>query len=139
MASAPTSAAFIVETTDNLVYKFTFQRDFKTEDFKKFLGLLSAFLDKKKPFAFYIDASKATLSPIGVPTSLASWMKLNKPRIKSEGNLIASSVVFKSAALTAMLRQVFKLQTPVSPNLITTDVAKAEAFVRSHIEGIKHS
>lgn len=121
---------FTCDPENNNIFKFTFTKDFNKEDFKKFLGILSRFLDLKRPFGFYIDASLAHMAPLNTSVNLINWMKKNKPRIKSEGNLIASAVVFKSKTLTSMLSAAFKIQTPISPNLITTDITRASKFVR---------
>jgi hypothetical protein len=126
---------FIIENEENSIIKFVLKNPFNHEDLKKFLGILSSLLDiaekdATKAFAFYVDTRDVTLSA-ELAKGLIFWMKKNRPRIKN--NLIATAVIVRGTIIASLLSGVFKLQPPVSPNIITTNIDKAKLFINTKI------
>ena len=95
------------------------------------LAVVTKLLDKGKPFAFLVDTRSSNgIPPLSAGFTLVKWMKTNKPKIIK--TLLASSIVFKSSKVSALLQWVFQKQRPARPNLVTSDYSKAFEFVRSH-------
>jgi hypothetical protein len=121
---------FTCEQETSLVYKFTFSKEFNDEDFRKFLGILTRFLELKKPFSFYVDATAASIAPLNIAMNLINWMKKSKPIIKSEKKFIGGAVVLKSKTITNVLTTVLKVQKPICPVKITTDMDSVKQFIK---------
>lgn len=129
LSKQTSSTGFTCEHESTLVYKFVFASNFSDNDFKKFLGILTRFLELKKPFAFYVDASTASVAPISATLSLINWMKIAKPIIKKEMKFIGGSVAIKNKTLSTVLATVFKIQKPICPVKITTDLESCKKFI----------
>lgn len=131
---------FTVENKENNVHygviKFIFNEPFTNEDMTKVLAILTSVLDTKKPFVFYVDTRNASNPPLNAASSLLQWMKNNKVRFKKQ--LICTAVVFGNTVtnnlVSTLLHGVFKIQPPVSPNKLTSDLNLAEKWINERIK-----
>jgi hypothetical protein len=116
--------------------KFIFSEPFTAEDMTKILAILTSLLDRKKPFAFYVDTRNANNPPFNAASSLLQWLKANKHRFKKQ--LICSSVIFGNTItnnlVSKLLNGVFMIQPPVSPNKLTNDINAAEKWIQEQIK-----
>lgn len=124
------TTGFTCEKESKLIYKFVFCNKFTDEDFRKFLGVLTKFLELNKPFSFYVDASMANVAPINASINLIKWMINSKPIIKKNKKFIGGCVVIKNETLSSLLAAVFKIQKPICPVKITTDMDSAKKFMK---------
>jgi len=125
------------ESTEHYaLVKFVFNEPFTADDMTKVLTILTNLLDLKKPFAFYVDTRNANNPPFNAASSLVYWMKTNKPRFKKQ--LICSAVVFGNTItnnlVSKLLNGVFMIQSPISPNKLTTDITLAEKWIAERIK-----
>jgi hypothetical protein len=122
---------FTVENKQYSVVKFIFIDPFTANDMLQVLEILTKLLDTKKPFAFFVDTRTSHVPPLNAGSSLLTWMRSNKHRIKDLllgscvilGNTITNNIISK------LLKGVFKIQPTVSPNLLTTNYDIGEKFV----------
>ena len=117
---------------DGCLVLFKFNKSFDEKDFTEFLAILDRLLDRKKPFCFILDANDTKNAPLRAGVTLIKWMKVNRPRIKAEGNLKASAVVMNYPKFVALLNWAFKKQKPVSPNLVCTNIDAAHEFIKHY-------
>jgi hypothetical protein len=108
---------------------FTFLESFTDSEFINFLALLDKLVHSKTVFCLLIDSRKSKGIPMKASISLVSWMKKRKPDIP--GVLIGSSVVMTSQIIVSLINSAFKIQRPVSPNLMTNDYEKAVKFLEN--------
>ncbi len=118
------------------IVKFIFTEPFNTEDMKKVLEILTSLLDLKKPFAFYVDTRNANRPPLNAASILLHWLKANKLRFKKQ--LICSAVVFGNTMsnnlVSKLLKTVFVIHPPVSPNLLSSDMDVSEKWINEKIK-----
>ena len=126
---------FTVENEENSIVKFTFQEPFTSDCMKKVLVLFTKLLEKKKPFAVYIDTRTANRPPINAATMLITWMRANRAACKLF--LICTAVIFNNTSTNIMAKNmiqgVFKIQPTVSPNLLTVDYTKGVNWVKNKV------
>ncbi len=127
---------FLAENKENSVVKLTFNEPFSTEDMKKVLILFTKILEKKKPFALYVDTRNTNRPPLDAATMLIRWMRAN--RSLSKQYLICTAVVFGNTSSNVfaknLIQGVFKIQPTVSPNLLTVDYDKCVKWVNEKVK-----
>ncbi len=127
---------FSAENKENSVVKLTFNEPFSSEDMKKVLMIFTKILEKKKPFALYVDTRNANRPPLDAATMLIRWMRAN--RSLSKQYLICTAVVFGNTTANIfaknLIQGVFKIQPTVSPNLLTVDYDKCVKWVNEKVK-----
>ncbi len=99
------------------------------DQFREFLGKLEELIHSQNPFSLFIDTSQIVNMGIKFVTPTVTWLKTNRPQIA--GVLMASAIYIENDFIRGLLQMVFKLQPPVSPNLITNDAQKAADFLEN--------
>jgi len=122
---------FTVENKEHSVVKFVLTDPLVLDDLKRILGLITNILETKKPFSFYVNcAVKIIPTPTQIhafTTYLIAWMKASEPKIKE--SLQSSAIIITSSTFSSIFNGIFKIKPTIKPNLITTDLRKAEKFV----------
>lgn len=123
-------------TDDYAIVKFVFTEIFTTHDMSKVLDILTSLLDTGKPFAFYVDSRTANKPPMNAASNLLKWLRSNKSRFKKQ--LICSCVIFGNSVtnslVSRLLKGVFMIQAPVSPNKLTNNYTQGEEWVMSKVD-----
>jgi hypothetical protein len=130
---------FDVENEDNSIVKFTFRETpankFSSDDMKKVLAIFTKLLERKKPFALYVDTRLANRPPLDAATMMIRWMRAN--RALSKQYLICTAVVFSNTTANIvaknLIQGVFKIQPTVSPNLLTVDYDRCVKWIKDKV------
>jgi hypothetical protein len=123
---------FTVSYKDHVVH-FSLNDKVLLSEIQEVLAIISKLLDKDKSFVFIVDTSKSNgIPPISTGIIIVKWMRKNKAKIIK--CLSASSIVFKSSNISALLTWVFTKQKPSAPNLITTSLDDAIKFTKKHLD-----
>ncbi len=127
---------FSAENKENSVVKLIFTEPFTSDDMKKVLAIFTKILEKKKPFALYVDTRTANRPPLDAATMLIRWMRAN--RALSKQYLICTAVVFGNTTANIFVKNliqgVFKIQPTVSPNLLTIDYDKCVKWINDKVK-----
>jgi hypothetical protein len=125
---------FSISYKDHVVH-ITLTNNVLLTEVQEVLAIITKLLDKEKPFVFIVDTSGSNgAPPISTGIVIVKWMRKNKQKIIK--TLSASSIVFKSAKISALLTWVFTKQKPSAPNLITTSLDDAIKFTKTHLDEI---
>ena len=128
---------FTVSYKDHIVH-FSLNDKVLLTEIVEVLAIITKLLDKEKPFVFIVDTSGSNgIPPLSTGIVIVKWMKKNKQKIIK--TLAASSIIFKSPKVSALLTWVFTKQKPSAPNLITTSLDDAIKFTKNHLELIHNS
>lgn len=123
---------FTVENKEHSIVKFV-MNNLTLEDLKRVLALITSLLETKKPFSFYVHTNFTELPSPSLLASctniLVKWLKDNEKNIIS--TLQCSAIIISSSTFVTIFNGIFKIRSPKKPNLITTDLKKAETFVKN--------
>ncbi|MCH9717013.1 MAG: hypothetical protein K0U52_08015 [Gammaproteobacteria bacterium] len=100
------------------------------QEFKAFLQQLGNIIESRVPFTLFIDTSQIENMGMKFVQPTVSWLKINRSRIP--GVLKASAIYIEQDFIRGLLQLVFKMQPPVSPNLVTNDAQEAVDFLDNH-------
>ena len=97
-----------------------------------FFEIIEGMLLRKKPFIFLLDCRKVkNFSVLNEGIMILNWLKKNKIELRKY--LKGSTIVMESKIITDILNWVFKIQPPVTPNLITRDIEEGKLFLEDYI------
>jgi hypothetical protein len=100
------------------------------EDYREFLEGLKRVLDSGTPFTFFADASEVEKVPMAVGMETVSFLREYRGRV--EQNMRASAIYVTGRFVTELLRWIFMMQPPVSPNVVVNDESEGMAFLESY-------
>lgn len=88
-----------------------------------FLAPLNAKLDMKKHFSVIVDSSNVATANAALVKTIVSWLRSNRERFKLY--LRCSSIIVTGTLVRNILDLVFKVQTPVAPMKVVSDLHAA--------------
>lgn len=101
------------------------------EDFNQFLNGIVDLLNNGREFTMFVNASEVGTPPLSASRDVVAFMRQNRPKIAQF--MKASAVFIQSETVRKLLSAVFKLQAPVSPNVVVTDMREGVEFLERHM------
>jgi hypothetical protein len=81
-------------------------------------------------FSVIIDSSQVSRVTLKHTKEVVGWMRANREKLRNF--LTCSSVVVVNPLVETALNMVFKLQKPVAPMYVVSDVGEAWDFIQAH-------
>jgi hypothetical protein len=94
---------------------------------KNFLAPLDAKLSTNVPFSIIVDSTRVVAADVTITQMVIAWLRFNRERFKKY--LRCTSIVLSGTIIRNILDVVFKVQTPVAPMKMVSDMESAWDFV----------
>jgi hypothetical protein len=92
-----------------------------------FLAPLDAKLSTNVPFSIIVDSTRVVAADVTITQMVIAWLRFNRERFKKY--LRCTSIVLSGTIIRNILDVVFKVQTPVAPMKMVSDMESAWDFV----------
>lgn len=127
---------FEATSVSKKVLKIVFSDPFKADEFDKVFSIIIAILEKGVPIAIIADMRATSRVPLDTASRLKAWMRKNAELFRK--NLVCTAVLMNNTATNMLIRQllkgVFLVQRPVSPNGMFVSEAKCLAWVDASVK-----
>lgn len=111
---------------------FELPRIVKLNDIKEVFSILSKKIKSKQTFVFMLNGKNVEEFPtFSAGYFIISWMKEHCPIIPNV--LLGSAIILKNETIISILKWVFSIQKPVSPNIITNNIQEGNKFLKQYI------
>ena len=101
------------------------------DEVKELMDGINSLFQCRSPFTLLIDARVMSSVDFSSAYDIAAFMKKNRENFKNF--TLASAILIKSPLTRELIKTVFLIQPPASPNLVTTNEVEASKFLKRYL------
>jgi len=120
-----------LDDSDWPVARVVLDGKFEDQEIVEILENVSGIFTRGRSFSFIVDFRGLREPAISHRMLLRNWMKEHEEHTKK--NCRGVAYVVSNAAVSILLKAVFKVQRPTAPTRVTSDIRAAEEWVRNQV------